>query len=470
MISVMAENNADNDKIRNTNKELEIVTKLVDEPTFSISSGTYATTKELTIIYPENTGDYIYKYDVTIPNGEEIPTKVLEKNINQDTIEINSIMTVRAYIEKNNEVVNENSIIIDGIDIEPPKVNLVIPNINDWTKAKTLTIEATDNGVGLALRPYAFDEAKNWNKNSELTIATSMDLYIHTRDRLGNISNEFTINGESSICNTTTKICKIDNIDSLGPDISIEIVSGTNKNGYYIDDVKLKVTIVDKYLYNGVKVTGGVGFDENSLKITKNGTLLETQSNQPLIYYVTLKENIAVNDVIKVVAADKLGNTSEATKEVKIDRQAPILSTYQSQIGLNTGVDYPYTNNISAKYGPLGGSIVCNPTNNNVMVGTKTTVNCTATGNNGLVSTISFIGAHQYPATYVPNTCSYTVCTESGCCEWSWDGGCNSTGGVCTPTQDCIRNGCCSEESRSYDCSYYTCPNGGRLSGTTCVF
>ena len=63
-IKVTSKNGTDNEDIKTTTKEITIKTKEIEEPTFSISSKTYATNKVLTIKYPENDGTYVYEYKI----------------------------------------------------------------------------------------------------------------------------------------------------------------------------------------------------------------------------------------------------------------------------------------------------------------------------------------------------------------------------------------------------------------------
>ena len=95
--------------------------------------------------------------------------------------------------------------------------------------------------------------------------------------------------------------------------------------------------------------------------------------------------------------------------------------------------------------------------------------------------------ARSYAATKVPQTCSrQTNCREERYCPGAqepcdpWD--CNNCWGDLVCGVSCgtqhFGSTCCSVaeqthtvcDTEHYDCSYYTCPNGGNLSGTTCVF
>ena len=146
----------------------------------------------------------------------------------------------------------------------------------------------------------------------------------------------------------------------------------------------------------------------------------------------------------------------------------------------------PYTLTTQVKAVPQSGyyfeSISC--TNNYIVSGfssgtqyysTQTLTIKNPTITTGGACTIK-MHARNYPATatYHPKTCTGTTnCrTESGqsctCDNYCWSSAgelvcCDMT---CTPWSHTV----C--DDYTYDCSYYTysCPNGGTLSGTTCVF
>ena len=470
-----------------TTKTLEITTKELETPTFKISSNTYATTKELTIIYPETEEGYLKKY--------KINETITETKENEVKLEIKDETTIRAYVEKDGKEIVYNEIIVSGIDQEGPIVNLVIPDIDKWTQTKTIQINSTDLGVGIALRPYSYDGGTNWLKDSTNTLTTSQKLNIKTRDRLGNINKTFTINGTTECCVDCDSLCAINNVDSVAPEIEIKIVEGTKINNekysdWYISDrVVIEIKLIDYYLYDGNKTEGGSGINENSLKVKVNSQEVTPTKKRENLYTVILTS--ATENKIEVEVKDNVENTSSTSTVVKLDNLVPLIKAKSNPISLGSGT-YQFTDNLNVTYGPLGGTAECNPATS---LGTGTyTVTCTATGTNGRVAkdsnALTFTARHSYAATYVSRTCtgtrttgSYSCCTrygvsdDGGCCSWSWDGNCG--GGTCTPTQTCTRWGCqvCQEygtcynrETYTYNCGYYTCPNGGTLSGSTCNY
>ena len=433
-----------NGKNQKTTKTIEVKTKELEIPTFKISSNTYATTKELIITYPEVEKGYVKKYK----RKEEIK-EVKEKEVK---IEIKEEETIRAYIEKEGTEIVYNEIIVGGIDKEGPVVNVTIPDIDKWTQSKTIQINATDIGVGIALRPYSYDGGKNWIKSNKKTLTTSQKLNIKSRDRLGNSNKTFKINGTTECCVDCDNLCAINNIDSIGPDITITVIEGTKINNpkyndwYNSNTVKVRIEIKDYYSVDNQKILGGSGVNENSIRITapasiQTGTTVRYECINPYypdidhpenkvcggsyreikdpIYtygYRTFGVNESVREFrkisnyvyelvlsqskvnnISVQAKDNVGNISYKSSQVKIDNKAPSIKNEKDSLSLGTE-DYNFIDNISVTYGPTGGTSVCDPATTKKK-GTYT-VTCTATGNNGKTGTTTFEAKHSYKAHY----------------------------------------------------------------------
>ena len=168
---------------------------------------------------------------------------------------------------------------------------------------------------------------------------------------------------------------------------------------------------------------------------------------------------------------------------VKIDRHVPEMSVGSNPISLGTE-DYNFKDNVTVTYGPSGGEFVCDPASSR-KTGTYT-VTCTATSGSGLTQTVTFQARHSYAARYVQKTCSkqqscncrqeeYCVrhesCNPWWCPDWSQGccDGCHQTGEtVCC--KEYATGTKCDTCTVNYDCSYYDCPNGGTLNGTTCYY
>ena len=160
---------------------------------------------------------------------------------------------------------------------------------------------------------------------------------------------------------------------------------------------------------------------------------------------------------------------------VKIDRHVPEMSVGSNPISLGTE-DYNFKDNVTVTYGPSGGEFVCDPASSR-KTGTYT-VTCTATSGSGLTQTVTFQARHSYPATHVGRTCTGSrnchECTICTCGHHNCgDDGPNCGHEGCDPNAQCCNcaettGNCC--DTYQYDCSYYTCPNGGTPSGSTCYY
>jgi len=457
-------------------KEIKVKTKEIEEPTFKISSSTHATTKELIITYPSVEEGYVKGYELY---KGETPDKKEVTGI-EERLQITETMKVVAYIEKDNEIVISNSIVINGIDLESPKVNVAIPDIDSWTKTKIVTIEATDTGVGLALRPYSYDGGKTWVKENKKEYTTATQLDIKVRDRLGNISNEFTLN-EGSCFENGKNLCYINKVDGTSPDIDIKVISGTKvqtsgyTDWYNSDEVKVRVTVTEYYTKDDKKTLGGVGIGNVNVTLKNeyssiNNSVLKNENLdkvQNKTYEFIL--NKSGQNVITVVAKDALGNSITKDMKIKIDNIIPVVSVKKSSLGLGTS-DYSFVNNLNVIYGPTSGNASCNPSNS-LKTGTYT-VTCTAKGNNGKVANsganVSFEAKHQVAGTgYSCKTgtrCKYKYSNCQG--GFKPDTGGNTVSCNCGSRTDRVGNDnpssyvgrCCEDEDVYGTC--YSCPTG----------
>ena len=160
-----------------------------------------------------------------------------------------------------------------------------------------------------------------------------------------------------------------------------------------------------------------------------------------------------------------------------IDTTTPIITVVANPLSLGN-VEYDFKSNVKATFGPAGGTVTCNPPMSK-KTGTYN-VTCTATPNNRKSAvSVTFSVRHSYAATY--NYCTRSVncqcrATSSDGCSFHGEytddrgnqwGTCNCGGYTFTGTNcsHCVSYGCDTE-----NCSYYTCPNGGNLSGATCYY
>ena len=194
------------------------------------------------------------------------------------------------------------------------------------------------------------------------------------------------------------------------------------------------------------------------------------------------------NGVVFVRAVDKGGNVSEVVRHlIRTDSKVPEVGIKTNPLNLGNE-DYNFTSNLNVTFGPSGGNTVCDPATSR-----KTgiyTVTCTLTSNtSGQRTTISFDVRHSYSAVY--NSCSRPESYSCNCqpyrqcvtypCNMPVAENCNppdASGKVfCqihyvqgTCEGNCSQETRCSTCTRNVDCSYYSCPHGGTLNGTTCYY
>ena len=195
--------------------------------------------------------------------------------------------------------------------------------------------------------------------------------------------------------------------------------------------------------------------------------------------------------VVTGTVTDDVGRTNTCTITVKKDNKTPTPSPKDNPKTLGNG-DYDFKDNVDPGWGPGEGTVTCDPAQSKKS-GTYS-VTCTITSaTTGKSATTTFDVKHNYPATRNPRTCQGTEeynCRNQdytyGCeCNYVWCYGNaneNVVGSACGPGDVkcnlcCEATNCqhgtqrvCDHRTYDYDCSYYTCPQGGNLSGTTCYY
>lgn len=400
---------------------------------------------------------------------EDIKSIKWKSNAGEETREVNGdFASKNEYVVKAEQLVNTTyyatielkdgvsyqAQVIVKIDKQRPVIydrEINVENENEYTNTnKGITISASD-GNGSGIYGYYVGTSNKCNEveyeeNRNNTYKVEKDegiYYVCVRDNAGNVSED-----------ESTKRIEIKNIDKTLPSCELEAIGTMGSNGYYISDIEIRMkraidneSGVNHTLINYPRVTN----DTNGLEVT--GTVV-----------------------------DNAGNSNTCKIVVKKDSYRPWINKKQEEIFLGTG-DYDFRNNIDAGFGTSGGSVVCNPPSS-LKTG-KYTVTCTAIGNNGLQSSISFNVAHNYPATLIPKTCEKEEscnCREERvchgghgpCCDGGGggdgSGGCNcppGAGDACGSAQCCLGKEedeeVCDKCTVEYDCSYYICPNGGTL-------
>ena len=331
------------------------------------------------------------------------------------------------------------------MDTESPsqtEVNLNGYTSGNWTNGDVKqTYTATDDLSGVASYEYSYDKVKivgTTTKEWTLNTDGEYTLYARCVDVAGNRgkwSNVYYIKR-----------------DTKEPECTLK-VSNTPKvlNGYYIDTVE-------------------IDFES---KTDDRSQLKSATIDMPTLTTSSTKEGTIVTGTV----IDNANNSNTCTIPVKIDVTKPTITAKSSPLGLGTG-DYTFTDNLNVSYGPLGGSVVCDPASSK-----KTgsyNVTCTATGNNGKTNSVTFTAKHSYEATGTPYTyncnpytCKYSCGQDCGqsctCSNYGWCGG-----ELCCTETDC--HDYCNTKYCEKTCyetctgTKYSCPDGGTLSGTTCNY
>jgi|GEM_PF-1930180 len=420
--------------INNNNKEAEksirIKTLEIEAPTYSMSSGTYTSAKILTITYPKDEDNaYIYGYTY---KGE---TKKFSSAKNIVKLEITENSVVEAAIYKEETELIKTTINISGIDKEGPITTVTITpaqtNYNGWATSKIVKAEAKDNGIGLALRPFKYNEDTKWISTSK-EYKTNSKLRLLTRDRLSNETNEFIID------NQKYTEYEIKEIDSEGPSCNIKTtglkVIATNE--WFVNTVTVEVELVDKYKDSDEQiVTGGSGvnIDKTEFLVNNVKVVATKKANVANTYILTISNN-GIHS-IKVNTYDNLNNGNTCQSVVKKDSTVPTIrgnisytfptvgeTRYHFTLGYNQPVIELFT---KSNYGVSSGVTTCyvgSQVVTNVSELTKAKnqfgvnlLTCVMRANNGYAASATFNASHKYNAKVSGCTDGRTLTADGHC-------------------------------------------------------
>ena len=349
----------------------------------------------------------------------------------------------------------------------PTKVSV---NLNGYTRGSwtnknvTQTYTATDSLSGINYYEYSYNKTKiEGTTTSSWEIKTDGQYTVYARavDKAGNRG----------------QWCDVYSVkrDTVAPSCSLKVSNSPSK-------------IREWY-------TSSVRIDFNTTTDSLSG--IKTSSiDTPVI-----NTNVSGKKITGTVV-DNANNSNTCNISINTDISAPVISAKANPISLGTQ-DYAFTSNVNVIFGGLGGNTVCNPA-----ASRKTgsySVTCTASGNNGKSSNVSFSARHSYVATKraADATAVYKSCENSACGSYYYSGyqctcWCcgNYTGvGQCasdsyyTCGEDCrcgagtkyysCPTAACGIDHYNYSCgasetlvnqTCYSCPSGGSLSGETCVY
>lgn len=201
------------------------------------------------------------------------------------------------------------------VDKEAPIINDVTGVPTDWTDKTTLSVIASDAGVGGI--QYSFDNGVTWSTSNKLEIAENADVNIKVKDSLGNISD--------------TKTVSITKIDNDTPTIS----GVTYHEGWTNQDVEVIINASDAS--SGIKeysFDGGASWQSSSKKIyTATSTI---NADQIKVRDYTGKEGIYSGNAINV----------------QIDKDAPKISG----VSINPEIETDGNVTITVTASDVGGS------------------------------------------------------------------------------------------------------------------
>ena len=348
-------------------------------------------------------------------------------------------------IELNNGIITKTVSV--KIDKEKPYVDATV---NDkWSNGNKDILITGSDGTGSGVDKFYIGTTKTIPSINQFNITSvnnqttqKLDVgtyYIYSKDLAGNISD--------------AKEIQINNVDKTGPVCKYAVVPTTftyNSKSY-------------PWSHDDITLTYGCSTDSQSGCKTTD---------------FTKTYNAYANETINWTIEDNIGNKTNCSQsvEIKIDKTQPTITANSNPISLGNQ-DYNFLSNVKYSFGQGSGTTTCDPA-----VSRKTgsyNVTCTAAGNNGLNTPVTFLARHSYTGTYhyVSRTCD----GESNChgCDscactcgnvWCYFDGRLVGDRCCGCDVTCHSYRCC--DHYSYDCSYgyYTCDLGGSLSGSTCYY
>ena len=348
-------------------------------------------------------------------------------------------------IELNNGIVTKTVSV--KIDKEKPYVDATV---NDkWSNGNKDILITGSDGTGSGVDKFYIGTTKTIPSINQFNITSvnnqttqKLDVgtyYIYSKDLAGNISE--------------AKEIQINNVDKTGPVCKYAVVPTT-------------------FTYNSISYP----WSHEDITLTY-GCSTDSQSGCKTTDF-TKTYNAYANETINWTIEDNIGNKTNCSQsvEIKIDKTDPVIKATADPLSLGDG-DYNFISNVTYSFGKQsGGTTTCDPAISNKSGSYNVT--CTAAGNNGLNTPVTFLTRHSYPGTYNSKTCQ----RETGTYPYSC---CDGTGIPCKTLscdhdpREChmIDTSCCGNfvtctghNYEPYDCPYYTCPNGGNPSGSTCYY
>ncbi len=195
-----------------------------------------------------------------------------------------------------------------GIDNTAPTISEITGNPTEWSKSATLTVGATDAGVGIA--QYSFDGGNNWQDSKEYKVESNGTYSVMVKDNLGNT----TINA------TEVEVRYLDT-DAPTMSVTAAIPNWTSSDVTITGTVNDITSSVSKVYYS----TDGENWHE--LTSSENITIQYDKDNEKAITGFTMKVSTEGKTTYQFKCEDAAGNgSSESSVTVQIDKTAPVVS------------------------------------------------------------------------------------------------------------------------------------------------
>ncbi len=180
------------------------------------------------------------------------------------------------------------SYITTVIDDDLPTISAIGGNSDVWTKSNiTLTVQAQDEGAGLAREAYSFDGGQTWQtSNQKVYKGNEQNISIKVKDKIGNIATATTVN-----------ITKIDKDAPI-----IQAVSGIPKI-WTENDVTIKIQAQDTGVglaREAYSFDGGQTWQESNMKTYTNNTNGITIAVRDALENIVTVESFNIDKIIEL--------------------------------------------------------------------------------------------------------------------------------------------------------------------------
>ena len=247
----------------------------------------------------------IEKYEIEITQGPEGTVKAY--NGKSLILDKTGEYVLKSRVETNMGAKKERGPVTVRVDKTNPTFEVRgIPT--DWVgNDVTLRVVASDEGSGLADKPYSYDNGLTWETSPTKVIKGNGKVNIKVKDKVGN---------------ETFKSITIDQIDKTEPTVySLErnIREYTSSNIQLVADIQDDASGIVAYQFS---TTDNLTKDSEGWNPITNTTERITQSFE-----------VSANNTYYFYAKDKVGNVNKVSIEVdNIDKNAPVITSFVSDV------------------------------------------------------------------------------------------------------------------------------------------